>query len=293
MVVTRWMVNATGNALYNAQAYFLQQGPMLRDKYGAQGYWYMYKNGIQGVLHMANSQATIANAKAAFVPFLKKMNEIAGNSGNSSMINEPKFYTYKTYKDFYVAENGNEDMEDSGAKWLSWYDATDGSVPSQAEALQNPLRILPWAIKDPQTPMKRGVRSDIHTSARSLGVRSGSKKAMGGEDLARPMDRTYLDSRLLSPKHILSVSQARLARMMKELWTQVPGGVPGNAIRGFMYGGKTMSKPGKSSVSVLPAWRDMIYHFIIDAVPGDIRHDYNIQPVAKLFPDAGAYVNEV
>jgi hypothetical protein len=304
MVVTRWMVNGTGDALHNAQAYFLQQGPTLRDKYGAQGYFYMYKNGVQGVLHMANSQATVANAKAAFVPFLAEMNKIAGNAPNSSNINEPKYYTYNTYKEFYAAENGNEAMEDSGARWLSWSDATDGTVPSQAEALQNPLRVLPFVWKDMQTPLKRrhAVDRDISSTkinnafspAQSFDIRSTSGKAMGDDSgLAAPMPRTYLDSRLLTPKHMQSVSQARLAKMMKDLFGQVRRGVPGQAVRGFMYGGKVMSEPATDSVSVLPAWRDMIYHFITDAVPGDIRHDYNIQPVAKLFPDAGAYVNEV
>jgi hypothetical protein len=44
---------------------------------------------------------------------------------------------------------------------------------------------------------------------------------------------------------------------------------------------------------VLPAWRDATYHFIINGIPGMIRRDFDIGPIAKLFPDAGAYINEV
>lgn len=37
----------------------------------------------------------------------------------------------------------------------------------------------------------------------------------------------------------------------------------------------------------------MTYHWIVNAVPGNIRHDYDISAFSKRFPDAGAYVNEV
>jgi len=46
-------------------------------------------------------------------------------------------------------------------------------------------------------------------------------------------------------------------------------------------------------MGLLPEWRQAVHHFITNAIPGNTRRDYSIQPVAKLFPDAGGYVNEV
>ena len=54
-----------------------------------------------------------------------------------------------------------------------------------------------------------------------------------------------------------------------------------------------MATFGANHNGVTPAWRNTTYHFIINAVPGMIRDDYDILPLAKLFPEAGAYVNEV
>jgi hypothetical protein len=65
-----------------------------------------------------------------------------------------------------------------------------------------------------------------------------------------------------------------------------------NHIRGFLYGGGEMAKMNTSSMGLIPAWKDATYHFIINAVPGGMRHDYDIRLWDKLFPEAGAYVNE-
>lgn len=45
-------------------------------------------------------------------------------------------------------------------------------------------------------------------------------------------------------------------------------------------------------MGLLPAWRTMAYHWIANAVPGNIRHDYDMSAISERFPDAGAYVNE-
>lgn len=98
-----------------------------------------------------------------------------------------KYYTYKTYKEWYEAEQGTEEMKSAGIKFLSYYDGSDGTAPGQAQAIENPMSVLPWAIQYPQTPSKRSLS------------RRAAKTA-----LAKPMSRTYLDSRLLSTAHVLS-----------------------------------------------------------------------------------------
>jgi hypothetical protein len=101
-----------------ASAYFLQQGSTLRDKYGLQGYFYVYPGGFQSVLHMPDKFATLENAKAVTEPLMKKMEEIAGAKHI-----KPNYYQYKTYRDWYVAEMGDEEMEEKGQRFLSYYDA--------------------------------------------------------------------------------------------------------------------------------------------------------------------------
>jgi hypothetical protein len=103
------------------------------------------------------------------------------------------------------------------------------------------------------------------------------------------MGRTYLDSRLLSDKHVNSIPAKELATTLKKVFPNVPG----NHIRGFLYGGGKMAEPAIDSMALLPQWRQATYHYIINAAPGDSRNDYDIGALAKLFPDAGAYVNEV
>jgi hypothetical protein len=273
----------------DATAYFLQQGSKLRDQYGLQGYFYVYPGGFQSVLHMPDQFATLENAKAATEPLMKKMEEIAGAKHI-----EPKYYQYKTYREWYVAEMGDEDMEEKGEKFLSYYDGrlvwncpsiigmlltmalSDGSCPSADAARENPMLLIPWMIENSQVLEKR-----------SLQERSMS--AMGSASLSQGNIRHYLDSRLLSDKQVNSVSQKKLAAVLDETLVNITG----VNFRGFMYGGGEQAKPAKDAMGLLPAWRDATYHFIVNAIPGTIRRDYSIQPLAKLFPDAGGYVNEV
>ncbi|KAF1810030.1 FAD-binding domain-containing protein [Eremomyces bilateralis CBS 781.70] len=271
--VARFFVNSTTPKLWDAVAYFLQQGPTVRDQYGAQGYFYVYHNAFESVLHFPAQYATEANMKAGFEPLKAKMDELAGATAQPI-----KYYTYKTYKDWYAAEQGNHDMEHSGTKWLSWYDGSDGSAPGQAEAMENPLKIIPWAIKNPQTPAKRSIWPRYH--AKRDEVVPG--KAM------RPMSRTYLDSRLLTAQHVRSVSQDQLAKIMNNT---LPG-ITNNHIRGFLLGGNIQAKPAANAMGLNPAWRTMTYHIIVNAVPGDIRHDYDVSAMKTAFPTAGAYLNE-
>ena len=112
---------------------------------------------------------------------------------------------------------------------------------------------------------------------------------MGGMGFTQANPRHYLDSRLLSDKHVNSVSQKVLAAALDKTLVNITG----INFRGFMYGGGEQAKPAKDAMGLLPAWRDATYHFIVNAVPGSIRRDYSIGPLAALFPDAGGYVNEV
>jgi hypothetical protein len=151
---------------------------------------------------------------------------------------------------------------------------SDGSCPSADAARENPLQMLPWAIENPQSPQKRSLRA-----------RSMAASVMFSQGNARH----YLDARLLSDKHVNSVSQSTLAAALDKAMVNITG----VNYRGFLYGGGEQAKPAKDAMGLLPAWRDATYHFIVNAVPGSIRRDYSIAPIAKLFPDAGGYVNEV
>jgi hypothetical protein len=257
----------------DASAYFLQQGAKLRDEYGLQGYFYIYPNGFQSVLHMPGKYATLENAKKVTEPLMKKMEEMAGAKHI-----EPQYYQHASYKAWYEAEMGDEEMEESGAKFLSYYDGSDGSVPAASDAMMNPLLMIPWATKFPAGAAKK--RSLLVPQMEGMGASVMRSQAMA---------RTYLDSRLLSDKHVNSVSIKQLSAAINATFPRFDG----NHVRGFLYGGGEQAKPDKDAMGLNPVWRDAVYHFIINAVPGNIRHDYDISPIAKLFPDAGGYVNEV
>lgn len=257
-----------------ASAYFLQQGSKLRDEYGLQGYFYIYPGGFQSVLHMPGKYATLDNAKKVTEPLMTKMETMA-----KAKHIEPKYYEYKSYKAWYEAEMGDEEMEENGAQFLSWYDGSDGTVPAASDAMMNPLLMIPWAIKFPAGAAKRSLKTPSIENMEGMGAIMRSQA----------MSRTYLDSRLLSDKHVNSISTKELAVGLNSTMARIDG----IHVRGFLYGGGEQAKPAKDAMGLNPAWRDATYHFIINAVPGNIRHDYNIAPIAKLFPDAGGYVNEV
>jgi Berberine and berberine like/FAD binding domain len=271
IVVSRFFVNSTEPGMMDASAHFLQQGAKLRDTHGLQGYFYVYEGGFQSVLHMPMEHATLENAKKATEPLMAEMEKLA----NAKHI-EPKYYQYKSYKEWYVAEMGDEAMEDMGGKFLSYYDGSDGSVPAASDAMMNPLLMIPWATKYPAGPQKRDISAEYAGAAEAAVMRS------------QAMARTYLDSRLLSDKMVNSVPLKELSAAVNATFPRYPG----NHVRGFLYGGGEQAKPDKDALGLNPAWRDATYHYIINAVPGNIRHDYDIGPMAKLFPDAGAYVNE-
>jgi hypothetical protein len=221
---------------------------------------------------MPGQYATLENAKNVTEPLMKKMEELAGSKHI-----EPQYYQHASYKAWYEAEMGDEEMEENGAKFLSYYDGSDGSVPAASDAMMNPLLMIPWATKFPAGAAKRSLLSP-------------KMEGMGASVMrSQAMSRTYLDSRLLSDKHVNSVSLKQLSDAVNATFPRFDG----NHIRGFLYGGGEQAKPDKDAMGLNPEWRDATYHFIINAVPGNIRHDYDITPIAKLFPDAGGYVNEV
>lgn len=280
VIVSRFFVNSTSKAgIAKASAYFLQEGSKLRDKYGLQGYFYIYPGSFQSVLHMPDTFATMENAKAVTEPLMKKMEELAGSTHSI----KPMYQSHKTYMDWYVAEMGDEEGEERGEIFNSWSDGSDGSAPSLSQAMANPLSIIPWYIDNPSYPEKR----DLQGPVRKLSAEKRSALAQSVMK-AQPIPRHYLDSRLLSDKMVNSVSQQKLADAILETMPDIAG----VHYRGFLYGGGEMAKKDPESTGLLPAWRDMSYHFIINAVPGSIRRDYDIGPIAKLFPEAGAYVNE-
>jgi hypothetical protein len=254
----------------NATAHFLQQGSKLRDQHGIQGYFYVYPGAFQSTMHMPDEFATLDNAKKVTEKLMKEMEDLAG----AKLHIEPKYYQYKTYKEWYIGEYGDEEMEERGEKFLSWYDGSDGPVPSEAEAMANPLSTLPWALEEKSAATKR---------KRSV--------AMDGVNVMRSQAsmRHYLDSRLLSDKHVNSVSLKVLADAINGTMPNIPG----VHIRGFLYGGGKQFVPPKDAMGLHPAWREATYHFITNAVPGGARHDYGMAPLSKLFPDAGGYMNEV
>jgi hypothetical protein len=117
ITVSRFFINGTKSGIMEASAYFLQQGAKLRDTHGVQGYFYVYPGGFQSVLHMPDKFAAIENARNVTETLMKEMERIAGAKHI-----EPKYYQHKTYRDWYVAEMGDEDMEDNGTRFLSFYD---------------------------------------------------------------------------------------------------------------------------------------------------------------------------
>jgi hypothetical protein len=199
---------------------------------------------------------------------------------------EPKYYEYKTYRDWYVAEYGDEDMEDAGKHFLSWYDGSWGDCPSGAEVMMNPMLAIPYKLRESQieaaqqaaaAKKPKMVKRDVSAAGKTHTVLR-----------TQPMARTYLDSRLLSDKMVNSIP-------IKQLADAVNGTFPrlfANHIRGFLYGGGKMAEPRTDAMGLLPAWRQATYHFIINAGPGSSRHDYNIRVWDKYFPESGAYINE-
>jgi hypothetical protein len=234
VVVTRFFVNSTKpGAIMDATALFLQEGGKLRDKNGLQGYFYVYPGSFQSAMHFGDEFATLANAKIATEYIMKKLENIAG----ANRI-EPKYYEYKTYKDWYIGEYGDEMMEEKGEKFLSWWDGSDGPVPSEAEAMFNPFSTLPWAVEYPQMAKRSEGMSVMRSQAST---------------------RHYLDSRLLSDQHVNSVSIKTLAAAIKDTMPDIPG----IHIRGFLYGGGKQWQPDKDAMGLLPAWRNATYHFIV------------------------------
>jgi FAD/FMN-containing dehydrogenase len=284
VVVSRFMVNTTtpyDPRGFEATAHFLQQGAKLRDQYGLMGYFYVYPNGFQSALHMPAEYATLKNAKAVTTKIMGEMEKIAGGPHI-----EPKYYEYKTYRDWYVAEYGDEDMEDAGKHFLSWYDGSWGDCPSGAEVMMNPMLAIPYKLRESQieaaqqaaaAKKPKMVKRDVSAAGKTHTVLR-----------TQPMARTYLDSRLLSDKMVNSIP-------IKQLADAVNGTFPrlfANHIRGFLYGGGKMAEPRTDAMGLLPAWRQATYHFIINAGPGSSRHDYNIRVWDKYFPESGAYINE-
>jgi FAD/FMN-containing dehydrogenase len=284
VAVSRFFVNSTSKeGISRASAYFLQKGAELRDKYGLQGYFYIYPNSFQSVLHMPDKFAHHQNAKDVTEPLMRKMEELAGSKNHI----EPRYFFYKNYKDWYTGEMGDEEQEDMGGKFESFFDGSDGSAPSMVQVMMNPLLVIPWYVKNPQYPEKRKrdvALEEVEEHPQLKGLSSADPKIMRSQ----PIPRHYLDSRLLSNEHVNSVSLHTLAKAVHATMPEVDGA----HYRGFLYGGGRQAAIDPDSVGVTPAWRNATYHFIINAVPGDVRHDYSIAPIAKLFPDAGAYVNE-
>jgi hypothetical protein len=281
ITVTRFFVNVTtpyDARIFKATAHFLQRGATLRDKYGLQGYFNVYPNSFQSILHLPGKYADLENAKKVTEELMGEMEKITG-AGHI----EPTYYQHKDYQTWYHAEMGNEEMEEKGQKALSWYDGSWGETPSAEDVMMNPMLVLPYKLAEAQAAAKAAAaaagaapkKRDLEAAAQSI-LRT------------QPMGRTYLDSRLLSDKHVNSVSLDTLADAINATFPRFVG----NHIRSFLYGGGAQAKPKGDEMGLLPQWRDATYHFIINAVPGSTRHDYNIQAFDKLFPDAGAYVNE-
>jgi FAD/FMN-containing dehydrogenase len=117
VAVSRFFVNSTSkDGIMDATAWFLQNGAMLRDKYGLQGYFYVYQNSFQSAMHMPDKFATPENAKKVTEFMMTEMEKLAGTQKRI----EPQYYQYKTYKDWYVAEYGDEEMEERDERFLSW-----------------------------------------------------------------------------------------------------------------------------------------------------------------------------
>jgi FAD/FMN-containing dehydrogenase len=284
VVVSRFFVNSTepyDPKLMKAVAHFLQRGTTLRDKYGLQGYFYVYPNAFQSVLHLPDKFATLENAKKATEEIQVEMEKIAGSKHI-----EPKYYQHKSYKDWYVAEMGDDEMEEAGQKFHSWYDGSWGDAPSAEDVMMNPMLVIPFKIAESQREAKEAAAKT--GKGKSTKIKRDDTAVAHSVLRTQPMGRTYLDSRLLSDKHVNSVSLDTLAKAVSDTFPKIVA----NHYSGFLYGGGAQAKPAKDAMGLLPAWRDATYHLIINAVPGDSRHDYDMRAFDKLFPDTGAYVNE-
>jgi hypothetical protein len=272
VTVTRFFVNSTSNydpKMFNAVAHFLQRGTDLRNKYGLQGYFYVYPNGFHSVLHLPAEQAQLDNAKKVTAEIMGEMEKIAGAKHI-----EPTFFQHKSYKEWYVAEMGSEEMEGSGMHFHSEYDGSFGDAPSAEAIMMNPMLAVPYKLKDP-TPKK--MKRNIAAPQATITV-----------PRTQPMTRTYLDSRLLSNSSVNKVSTEVLGKTLLDVFPRLVS----NHVRGFLFGGGAMAKAGKDDMGLNPVWRDISYHYIINAIPGSSRNDYNIRKLDALFPEAGAYVNE-
>jgi hypothetical protein len=90
-------------------------------------------------------------------------------------------------------------------------------------------------------------------------------------------------------EHINGVSQEVLADALNATLPRIAG----SHYRGFLIGNGNVSSVSPDAMGVNPVWREMTYHLIVNAVPGDTRHDFSVAPLAKIAPTAGAYINEV
>jgi len=294
ITVARFFINATApysQGVFDASAHFLQQGAKLRDQYGIQGYFYIYPSAFHSVLHFPGKKAELDNVKKAVEPLMAEMEKLAGAKHNP-----PTYYEHKSYRDWYVAEMGDEDMEETGKKFLSWYDGSYGEVPSASDVMMNPMLVVPYALANQQRVAKlqaaQGAKGPKMIKRHGPDEAPETPAGQGPKAIqvmrTQPQGRTYLDSRLLSDHHVNSVKLNELSAGINATFPRLPG----NNIRGFLYGGGKMAEPKPDDMGLLPAWRNATYHFIINAVPGDSRNDYTIHPIDKLFPDAGGYVNE-
>lgn len=112
-------------------------------------------------------------------------------------------------------------------------------MPSEEDAMNNPLSILPQLLKE------REVKIPL--------IRRQAKVQM---PRIQPMSRTYLNSRLLAEKESRSVSDKILADAVNGSFPRLPG----NAIRDFLLGGGKQAEPRPDALGLLPAWRTMTYH---------------------------------
>jgi len=298
MVVTRVLINATEPKLMDAFAYYHQQGARLINEHHVQGYYYAMPGAIQLVLHQPGKWATIEAAKAAFDPLVAKMTEIAGVKEATIY----KHYEYKSFKDFYDAEMGKDD--DMTTKFLSYYDGSDGSTPSMETLLHDPVVGLDKFLYNQRQSKKRDYipfpmnqapktnrldKRNNHLNKRDTPL----KDLMAIRDMdVQPviaMRRTYLDSRLLSAEDVAGVTQDQLADALRAV---MPMDYPGITYRGMLVGDGEVTAVKPDAMGVNPAFRRMLYHLVINGYCGDSAHSFNVSALAKLFPKAGAYVNE-
>jgi hypothetical protein len=230
---------------------------------------------------MPDNFATAENAKNATDTLMKKMEDVAG-VGHI----KPTIYSYKRYKDWYVAEMGDDEMEENGTKFLSWYDGASGDFPSAASVEANPLLVIPHRIEVAQKEAREAAAAA--KAAAGKPTKRDDQAAVQKVMRTQPMGRTYLDSRLLSDAQVNKISQAELGKLLDRTFPRI---LSAN-IRGFLYGGGKMAAVDENAMALVPAWRTATYHYIVNAVPGSPRHDFNIREFDKVWPEAGAYVNE-